>query len=40
LGRGIGSALQTKLAEWQGVTMELCGDIAAHGNLPSAAARL
>jgi WXG100 family type VII secretion target len=25
------AALQTKLAEWQGVTMELCGDIAAHG---------
>ena len=25
------AALQTKLAEWQAVTTELCGDIAAHG---------
>ena len=25
------AALQTKLAEWQAVTAELCGDIAAHG---------
>ncbi len=24
------AALQTKLAEWQAVTTELCGDIAAH----------
>ena len=25
------AALQTKLAEWQAVTTDLCGDIAAHG---------
>jgi WXG100 family type VII secretion target len=25
------AALQTKFAEWQAVTTELCGDIAAHG---------
>ena len=25
------AALQSKLAEWQAVTAEMCGDIAAHG---------
>jgi WXG100 family type VII secretion target len=25
------AALQSKLAEWQATTVELCGDIAAHG---------
>jgi WXG100 family type VII secretion target len=25
------AALQSKLVEWQAVTAELCGDIAAHG---------
>jgi uncharacterized protein YukE len=25
------AALQTKLADWQAVTTELCGDIGAHG---------
>ena len=25
------AALQTKLAEWRAVTVELCGDIAVHG---------
>ena len=25
------AALQSKLAEWQATTTELCGDVAAHG---------
>lgn len=32
------AALQSKLAEWQAVTAELCRDIAAHGEAFRAAA--
>jgi WXG100 family type VII secretion target len=35
-----GTALQSKLAEWQATTTKLCGDIAAHGTAYRTAAKL
>jgi WXG100 family type VII secretion target len=35
-----GTALQSKMAEWQATTTKLCGDIAAHGAAYRTAAKL
>jgi WXG100 family type VII secretion target len=35
-----GTALQSKLTEWQAATTKLCGDIEAHGTAYRTAARL